>query len=231
MRQVLVKQKLAGSTASTAVLAGLASLCLAAAVSAQDDVSVDIDETAASPVTADPVAERYDDRFDAVTCCVSVDYLTRPVEVFREVARVLRPGGVFVCTFSNRCFPTKAIRGWLATDDRGHCDIVATLDTGVRKYTGEGRSRRNADDPSVPRVGEELRQRVAAQLAGDLPLLDPVRRGHLERGAVERPGDHPGQQQGVDEQQRRVGKPVSGSFDPAEDAAAGSGVGFFARHS
>jgi SAM-dependent methyltransferase len=62
--------------------------------------------------------------FDAVTCCVSVDYLTRPIEVFAEVARVLRPGGVFVCTFSNRCFPTKAIRGWLHTDDRGHVAIV-----------------------------------------------------------------------------------------------------------
>ncbi len=69
----------------------------------------------------------YDDAaFDAVTCCVSVDYLTRPLEVFAEVARVLRPGGLFVCTFSNRCFPTKAIRGWLSTDDRGRCTIVAT---------------------------------------------------------------------------------------------------------
>jgi SAM-dependent methyltransferase len=67
-----------------------------------------------------------DGRFDAVSCCVSVDYLTRPLEVFEEVARVLRPSGVFVCTFSNRCFPTKAIRGWLSTDDHGHCAIVGT---------------------------------------------------------------------------------------------------------
>ncbi len=64
--------------------------------------------------------------FDAVVCCVSVDYLVRPLEVFDEAARVLRPGGVFVCTFSNRCFPTKAIAGWLATTDAQHCDIVAT---------------------------------------------------------------------------------------------------------
>lgn len=63
--------------------------------------------------------------FDAVTCCVSVDYLTRPLEVFADVTRVLRPGGVFVCTFSNRCFPTKVIRGWLSTDDRGRAAIVA----------------------------------------------------------------------------------------------------------
>ena len=49
-----------------------------------------------------------DDAFEAVTCCVSVDYLTRPLEVFDEVARVLGPDGIFCCTFSNRCFPTKA---------------------------------------------------------------------------------------------------------------------------
>jgi SAM-dependent methyltransferase len=67
-----------------------------------------------------------DDTFDGATCCVSVDYLTRPVEVFADVARVLRPGGLFVCTFSNRCFPTKAIKGWLANDDLGRLAIVRT---------------------------------------------------------------------------------------------------------
>ena len=65
-----------------------------------------------------------DAAFDAVTCCVSVDYLIRPVEVFASAARVLRPDGVFVCTFSNRLFPTKAIAGWLATSDAGHVAIV-----------------------------------------------------------------------------------------------------------
>jgi hypothetical protein len=30
-----------------------------------------------------------------------------------------------VCTFSNRCFPTKAIRGWLFSTDEQHCGIVA----------------------------------------------------------------------------------------------------------
>lgn len=62
--------------------------------------------------------------FDDAVCCVSVDYLTRPLEVFAEVARVLEPGGRFVCTFSNRCFPTKAIRGWLAADEPGRVAIV-----------------------------------------------------------------------------------------------------------
>jgi SAM-dependent methyltransferase len=97
-------------------------------------VGMNAHELAANPVAtewvvadlnADPALPFDAGSFDAVTCCVSVDYLTRPVEVFREVARVLRPGCPFVVAFSNRCFPTKAIRGWLSTDDQGHCVIVA----------------------------------------------------------------------------------------------------------
>jgi SAM-dependent methyltransferase len=76
-------------------------------------------------LNADPQLPFPDESFDAAVCCVSVDYLVRPVEVFSDVARVLRTGSPFVCTFSNRCFPTKAIRGWLYTDDREHCALVA----------------------------------------------------------------------------------------------------------
>lgn len=76
-------------------------------------------------LNTDPTLPFDDAVFDAVTCCVSVDYLTRPIEVFADAARVLRPGGLFVCTFSNRCFPTKAIRGWLTADDAGRCDLVS----------------------------------------------------------------------------------------------------------
>jgi len=75
-------------------------------------------------LNADPLLPFADGSFNSVLCCVSVDYLVRPVEVLREAARVLRPGGQVVITFSNRCFPTKAIRGWLETDDEGHCAIV-----------------------------------------------------------------------------------------------------------
>ena len=68
----------------------------------------------------------YDDAaFDGAGCCVSVQYLTRPAAVFREMARVLRPGAPFVVTFSNRCFPTKAVAAWQALDDAGHARLVA----------------------------------------------------------------------------------------------------------
>ena len=96
-------------------------------------LGMNADELAANPqaqsrvvhdLNADPLLPFASDAFDHATCCVSVDYLTRPVEVFREVARVVRPGGLFVCTFSNRLFPTKAIRGWLMSDSATHMRIV-----------------------------------------------------------------------------------------------------------
>lgn len=82
-------------------------------------------ERVVQDLNAEPTLPFGDEIFDDVVCCVSVDYLVRPIEVFAEVARVLRPGGRFVVTFSNRCFPTKAIRGWLATGDEGRTRIVA----------------------------------------------------------------------------------------------------------
>jgi SAM-dependent methyltransferase len=63
--------------------------------------------------------------FDGCCVTVSVQYLTQPVEVFREVNRVLRPGAPFVLTFSNRCFPTKAIAAWRFSDDRQHASLIA----------------------------------------------------------------------------------------------------------
>lgn len=53
-----------------------------------------------------------DARFDAAICTVSIDYLTDPVRVIREVGRVLRPGAPFAITFSNRWFPPKVTRLW-----------------------------------------------------------------------------------------------------------------------
>ena len=81
--------------------------------------------TVVHDLNADPLLPFADASFDDAVCCVSVDYLIEPIAVFRDVARVLRPGGRFVCTFSNRCFPTKAIRGWITSSDEQHCEIVA----------------------------------------------------------------------------------------------------------
>ena len=57
----------------------------------------------------------FDDRqFDAVICSASVEYLTEPLAVFRELGRVLKPGAPAIITFTDRWFPTKVIELWTA---------------------------------------------------------------------------------------------------------------------
>lgn len=58
--------------------------------------------------------------FDAVMIAVSVQYLIHPVDVFRDIARTLRPGGRLIVAMSHRCFPTKAVRAFhqLSAQDR-----------------------------------------------------------------------------------------------------------------
>jgi ubiquinone/menaquinone biosynthesis C-methylase UbiE len=67
-----------------------------------------------------------DNTFDVVTCVVSIDYLNKPLEIFKEVRRVLKPGGRFIVSQSNRCFPTKAIQIWLNTNDMEHIFIIGS---------------------------------------------------------------------------------------------------------
>jgi ubiquinone/menaquinone biosynthesis C-methylase UbiE len=73
----------------------------------------------------DPMLPLKDRSCDAALCCVGAQYLQRPVEVFAEVARTLRPNAPFIVSFSNRCFPTKAVAIWRALDARGHARLIA----------------------------------------------------------------------------------------------------------
>ena len=63
--------------------------------------------------------------FDAALCAVSVQYLTRPHEVFAEVGRVLAPGGEAIVAMSHRCFPTKAIRAFHVLGREERMRVVA----------------------------------------------------------------------------------------------------------
>lgn len=65
-----------------------------------------------------------DSRFDGAVCSVSVQYMTQPIEGFREVNRVLKHDAPFVITFSNRCFPTKAVAAWRSVGDEDHKRLV-----------------------------------------------------------------------------------------------------------
>jgi SAM-dependent methyltransferase len=97
-------------------------------------------------LNADPRMPYAEAEFDAAVVTVSVQYMTRPVEIFADVARVLKPGAPFVVTYSNRLFPTKAVRIWLALDARERAALIATYfkraasfgDVSATDATGEG---------------------------------------------------------------------------------------------
>jgi SAM-dependent methyltransferase len=84
-----------------------------------------LDDFVVHDLNADPHLPFADAAFDGCCITVSVQYLTRPVEVFREVNRVLRPGAPLVLTYSNRCFPTKAVAVWRGTRDDEHARLIA----------------------------------------------------------------------------------------------------------
>ena len=71
-----------------------------------------LDEYVVHDLNLDPRLPFDDEAFDVVVNTVSVDYMTRPIEVFLETARVLKPGGLHLVIFSNRLFPPKAVRLW-----------------------------------------------------------------------------------------------------------------------
>ncbi len=83
-----------------------------------------LDERVIHDLNADPALPFEDDTFDAVINTVSVDYMTRPFEVFAEAGRVLKPGGLFLVIFSNRWFPQKAVKIWKEAMESERIDLV-----------------------------------------------------------------------------------------------------------
>jgi len=79
-----------------------------------------------------------DASFDGAVMTVSVQYLTRPIEVFADVGRLLRPQGPFIVTFSNRMFPTKAISLWQMASEQQRPEIV-------KRYFAEARTFENIE--------------------------------------------------------------------------------------
>jgi SAM-dependent methyltransferase len=100
--------------------------------------------------------------FDACVIALAVQYLTRPLEVFAEIARVLAPGGLCVVSFSNRCFPTKAVAIWQALGDSDHAGLVGAY----FRHAG-GFDEPVGHDPSPSGVSGDPLFAVIAMRSGD----------------------------------------------------------------
>ena len=117
-----------------------------------------LDEYVVQDLNVNPTLPFRDGEFDGVGCCVSIDYLTRPIEVLSEVGRVLKVGSPMIISFSNRCFPDKAIAIWHQLDDQGHMRLVEEYlrEAGnFENVRGLDRSpRRMFSDPLYAVIGE-----------------------------------------------------------------------------
>jgi SAM-dependent methyltransferase len=86
----------------------------------------DLDDYVVHDVNVNPVLPFESGMFDAVVLTVSIQYLTQPLAVFREVNRLLKPDAPFVVVFSNRMFPTKAVAIWRTLNDQQHFALIAS---------------------------------------------------------------------------------------------------------
>lgn len=129
-----------------------------------------------------------DNFFDAVINTVSVDYMTKPFEVFGEVERILKPGGVFVVIFSNRMFVPKATRVWQECSESIRVDLVRqffdhTEGFGpVTTFVSSGKPRPREDkyahlgvpsDPIYVLYAEKEADELDRKLRPDLSQVDP----------------------------------------------------------
>jgi SAM-dependent methyltransferase len=74
-----------------------------------------------------PQLSKYENEsFDVVLCQLSIDYLTKPLQVLKEVGRILKVGGRVHIIFSNRLFLSKAVGLWTGGDDIDHAYYVGS---------------------------------------------------------------------------------------------------------
>ena len=97
-----------------------------------DYTTKDLNERDSNNADLPPELPYADNTFDVVTCVVSIDYMIHPIEVLKEVHRVLKPGGKAILSQSNRCFPSKAVNMWLGMNDRQHLELI----NGYFQYAG-----------------------------------------------------------------------------------------------
>ncbi len=117
------------------------------------DGNADLDKNVIHNLNDDPKLPFDDASFDAVICTASVGYLTKPFEVFEDVARVLKPGGVFAVTYTNHWFEPKVIQVWTELQEFERMGLVSQFFIRTEQYedlwTSSDRVESGAKEDSV----------------------------------------------------------------------------------
>lgn len=117
-----------------------------------------LDDYVIQNLNSNPKLPFSDAEFDGCGICVSIDYLTQPVAVLQEVGRVLKTDSPLIVTFSNRCFPDKAIAIWLQLNDQERIRLVESYLKNAKNFQNirslDRSPHRMFSDPLYAVVGE-----------------------------------------------------------------------------
>ena len=136
-------------------------------------------QTVIYDLNKNPLLPFPDNRFHAVINTVSVDYMTKPAEVFKEVARILKPGGLFLVVFSNRMFPEKAVKVWREAGEEERVLLVEELFREVGAFekpsvfVSKGKPRPKDDKYAHLGIPSDPIYAVYADKKGGDPLREP----------------------------------------------------------
>lgn len=146
-------------------------------------------------INRNPILPFPDHTFDAVLNTLSVDYMTRPLEVFPEVARVLKPGGIFLVIFSNRMFPQKAVKVWREACEEERLLLVedlfnrSALFEKPSFFVSRGKPRPKDDKYARPGLPSDPVYGVYADRKGEGPTRKQRPQVNLEYGETRSPED------------------------------------------
>jgi SAM-dependent methyltransferase len=136
----------------------------------------------------DPKLPFPDDAFDAVVNTVSVDYLVKPFDVFGEVGRILKPGGIFLVIFSNRMFEPKAVNIWRRSGEEERVLLVeeyfehSELFEESRVFVSRGKPRPEDDKYAHLGIPSDPVYAVYAEKKGGAPGRKPRRVSEVAGG-------------------------------------------------
>ena len=136
----------------------------------------------------DPKLPFPDDAFDAVVNTVSVDYLVNPFDVFGEVGRILKPGGIFLVIFSNRMFEPKAVNIWRRSGEEERVLLVeeyfehSGLFEESRVFVSRGKPRPEDDKYAYLGIPSDPVYAVYAEKIGGAPGRKPRRVSEVTEG-------------------------------------------------
>ena len=80
----------------------------------QDDLDTNkkLNQKIIHDINHNPLLPFGDNEFDTIICSFSIEYIIQPQILFQELARILKPGGQLIITFSEHYYQKKVIALW-----------------------------------------------------------------------------------------------------------------------